>query len=121
MYRKTFSKEDKKTYIAAVKCLQSKPSIADPSFAPGARTRYDDFVAVHINQTLSIHGTVSTHQSIMVHVKRKRLTLDKGNFLTWHRWYLYSFEQALKNECRYKGDQPVRVNRSPKIPISKSS
>jgi tyrosinase len=37
----------------------NKPSKADPSFAPGARSRYDDFVAVHINQTLSIHGTVS--------------------------------------------------------------
>lgn len=36
-----------------------KPSKADPSFAPGSRSRYDDFVAVHINQTLTIHGTVS--------------------------------------------------------------
>jgi tyrosinase len=58
-YRKTLSKKDKKAYIDAVLCLRKKPSKADPAFAPGARTRYDDFVAVHINQTLSIHGTVS--------------------------------------------------------------
>ncbi|CRK37067.1 hypothetical protein BN1723_015173 [Verticillium longisporum] len=33
------------------------PSKVDSSDVPGARTRYDDFVAIHINQTLSIHGT----------------------------------------------------------------
>ncbi|KAI0152744.1 Di-copper centre-containing protein [Xylariaceae sp. FL1272] len=80
------SSSEKKEYIGAVKCLQSKPSKADPSFAPGARTRYDDFVAVHINQTLSIHGT--------------------GNFLTWHRYFTYAYEQALRNECGYTGYQP---------------
>ena len=25
---------------------------------PGAKTRYDDFVAIHMKNTLSIHGTV---------------------------------------------------------------
>ncbi|KAI1171050.1 Di-copper centre-containing protein [Nemania sp. FL0916] len=81
-----FSKTEKKNYIAAVKCMQSKPSIADPTFAPGARTRYDDFVSVHINQTLSIHGT--------------------GNFLTWHRYFVQAYETALRNECGYTGSQP---------------
>ncbi|KAI3336666.1 Di-copper centre-containing protein [Xylariaceae sp. AK1471] len=83
---KAFSSTERKEYIRAVKCLMAKPSIADPTFAPGARSRYDDFVAVHINQTLSIHGT--------------------GNFLTWHRYFLYAYEQALKNECAYTGYQP---------------
>ncbi|KAI0408570.1 Di-copper centre-containing protein [Xylaria palmicola] len=81
-----FSSAQKKQYIAAVKCLQKKPSIADPAFAPGSRTRYDDFVAVHINQTLSIHGT--------------------GNFLIWHRYFLQTFETALRKECGYTGYQP---------------
>ncbi|KAI0476824.1 Di-copper centre-containing protein [Xylaria cf. heliscus] len=81
-----FSSTQKKEYIAAVKCLQKKPSIADPTFAPGARTRYDDFVAVHINQTLSIHGT--------------------GNFLTWHRYFVKAYETALRTECGYTGYQP---------------
>lgn len=40
-------------------CLQSLPAQSDPDFAPGAQTRYDDFVAIHINKTLEIHGTVS--------------------------------------------------------------
>ncbi|RWA12789.1 hypothetical protein EKO27_g2333 [Xylaria grammica] len=83
---KTLRPGEKKEYIAAVKCLQAKPSIADSTFAPGAKTRYDDFVAVHINQTLSIHGT--------------------GNFLTWHRYFMQAYETALREECGYTGYQP---------------
>jgi tyrosinase len=63
-----------------------KPAKYSPDAAPGAKSRYDDFVAVHINQTMSIHGT--------------------ANFLSWHRWFVYAFEQALRNECGYKGFQP---------------
>ncbi|KAH8883227.1 Di-copper centre-containing protein [Thozetella sp. PMI_491] len=80
------SNSTKKEYISAMLCLMSKPSKLDQRKYPGAKSRYDDFVAVHINQTLSIHGT--------------------GNFLSWHRYYLWSFEQALRNECGYTGTQP---------------
>ncbi|KAI0862673.1 Di-copper centre-containing protein [Xylaria cubensis] len=82
----SFTSTQKKEYIAAVRCMQTRPSIADPTFAPGARSRYDDFVAVHINQTLSIHGT--------------------GNFLTWHRYFVKAYETALRTECGYTGYQP---------------
>ncbi|EMC99557.1 hypothetical protein BAUCODRAFT_29922 [Baudoinia panamericana UAMH 10762] len=81
----TFSSQQKTNYINAVLCLQSKPSKSG-SLAPGAKSRYDDFVATHINQTLSIHGT--------------------GNFLSWHRYFLWTYEQALRNECGYTGYQP---------------
>jgi tyrosinase len=57
--RNALKTTEKKEWIAAVKCLQTKPSIADPTFATGARTRYDDFVSVHMAATLEIHGTVS--------------------------------------------------------------
>ena len=30
----------------------------------------------------------------------------KGNFLTWHRYFTWQYEQALRNECGYKGYQP---------------
>ncbi|EXK33567.1 tyrosinase [Fusarium oxysporum f. sp. melonis 26406] len=83
---KALSKKERKAYINAVLCLRKKPSKADPSFAPGARTRYDDFVAVHINQTRTIHAT--------------------GNFFTWHRYYTWAYEKALRDECDYKGTQP---------------
>ncbi|RAK78067.1 tyrosinase family protein [Aspergillus fijiensis CBS 313.89] len=77
---------DRKKYTDAVLCLMSKPPKSDPSFAPGARNRFDDFVAVHINQTLWIHGT--------------------GNFLTWHRLFTWAYETALRDECGYDGYQP---------------
>lgn len=50
---------ERKAYTDAVLCLQSKPSKFPAGVAPGAKTRYDDFVAVHINSTLFIHATVS--------------------------------------------------------------
>ncbi|THX42284.1 Di-copper centre-containing protein [Aureobasidium pullulans] len=81
----SLSKSNKKKYTDAVLCLQSRPARSG-SIAPGAKSRYDDFLATHINQTLTIHGT--------------------GNFLSWHRYYVYTFEEALRNECGYKGYIP---------------
>ncbi|CAI6090424.1 hypothetical protein V2G26_006019 [Clonostachys chloroleuca] len=82
----TLSKKERKSYIDAVKCLQSKPARTPADVAPGAKTRFDDYVATHINQTLNIHYT--------------------GNFLTWHRYFTWVYEEALRNECGYKGTQP---------------
>ncbi|KAF2002056.1 Di-copper centre-containing protein [Amniculicola lignicola CBS 123094] len=82
----SLSSGEKKEYIAAVQCLATKPAKTPAGLAAGAKNRYDDFVATHINQTLSIHGT--------------------GNFLSWHRYFTWAYEQALRNECGYKGYQP---------------
>lgn len=76
-------------YTNAVLCLQSKESITPPELVPGARSRYDYFFATHMNQTYIIHGT--------------------RNFLAWHRYYIYTYEKALREECGYKGYQPVSV------------
>ncbi|KAK4495154.1 hypothetical protein PRZ48_013481 [Zasmidium cellare] len=77
--------DEKRDYIKAVRCLQTKPSISG-DLVPGARNRYDDFVGTHINQTLSIHST--------------------GNFLTWHRYFLATYETALREECGFKAPLP---------------
>ncbi|KAH8724257.1 hypothetical protein GQ44DRAFT_801847 [Phaeosphaeriaceae sp. PMI808] len=77
---------EKKAYIAAVLCIIKAPSKLSASQYPGAKTRYDDFVVIHMKNTLSIHGT--------------------GNFLSWHRYYTYAYEQALRTECGYNGTQP---------------
>lgn len=50
---------DRKAYTDAVTCLQSLPAQTPSDLVPGAKSRYDDFVAVHMNQTLTIHYTVS--------------------------------------------------------------
>ncbi|OJJ47334.1 hypothetical protein ASPZODRAFT_151831 [Penicilliopsis zonata CBS 506.65] len=82
----TFSKAERKEYINSVLCLQSLPARTPASLAAGAKTRYDDFVATHINQTLYIHYT--------------------GTFLAWHRYFTWQFEQALRDECGFTGDFP---------------
>jgi hypothetical protein len=61
MSRTTLLPFERKAYTNAVLCLMSKPSrlaAIDPNIAPGAKTLYDDFVAVHMNVTFSIHATV---------------------------------------------------------------
>ncbi|KAK4144974.1 uncharacterized protein C8A04DRAFT_10984 [Dichotomopilus funicola] len=80
------SDDEKKEYIAAMLCLMDSPSKLDPTQFPGAKSRYDDFVVVHMNQTMNIHGT--------------------GNFLSWHRYYTWAFERTLQTECGYNGTQP---------------
>ncbi|KAH8666468.1 hypothetical protein BX600DRAFT_497278 [Xylariales sp. PMI_506] len=82
----SLSKKQRKAYTDAVLCLQKLPAKTPTSLVPGVRSRYDDFVATHINQTLTIHYT--------------------GNFLAWHRWFTWTYEQALINECGYTGAQP---------------
>ncbi|KAG9253025.1 uncharacterized protein F5Z01DRAFT_658993 [Emericellopsis atlantica] len=64
----------------------NKPAKTPANVASGAKSRYDDFVATHIQQTGSIHNT--------------------ANFLTWHRYYTWAYETALRDECGYKGFQP---------------
>ncbi|KAF9529259.1 putative tyrosinase [Crepidotus variabilis] len=78
--------DERKNYTAAVNCLAKKAARTPSSVASGARNRYDDFVVTHIIQTPSVHGT--------------------GNFLAWHRYFVWAYEQALRNECGYTGYQP---------------
>ncbi|KAG6085414.1 hypothetical protein E4U15_001272 [Claviceps sp. LM218 group G6] len=80
------SLQSRREYIDAVKCLAELPSKIDPKLAPGARSRYDDFEAIHIRLATKIHGT--------------------GLFLPWHRHFLYLYETALRDECGYTGYQP---------------
>ncbi|KAM7210980.1 hypothetical protein V8F06_013636 [Rhypophila decipiens] len=82
----TLTKSERKAYTDAVLCLQSKPATWPAAQGPGVKSRFDDFVAVHINQTMEIHYT--------------------GNFLSWHRYFTWLYEEALRNECGYKGAQP---------------
>ncbi|KJX96642.1 tyrosinase central domain-containing protein [Zymoseptoria brevis] len=81
----SFTKSQKLAYIAAVKCMTTLPSISG-DLVPGARTRLDDFVGTHVNQTRRIHAT--------------------ANFLSWHRYFVYTYESALRDECGYEGYQP---------------
>ncbi|KAI0896690.1 Di-copper centre-containing protein [Annulohypoxylon nitens] len=87
--RKSWDETDAATradYIRAVKCLAAKPATVDKNLAPGAVNRLDDFTATHINQTNVVHIS--------------------GSFLSWHRIFVWQMEDALRNECGYKGTIP---------------
>lgn len=51
--------DEKDDYVKAVKCLLAAPSKLSSTQYPGAKSRYDDFVVVHINMTMGVHDTVS--------------------------------------------------------------
>ena len=55
--------------------VQAKLHVLILSCLPGAKTRYDDLIVIHINQTLSIHLS--------------------GIFLPWHREFVWLYEKAL--------------------------
>ncbi|KAF2017739.1 Di-copper centre-containing protein [Aaosphaeria arxii CBS 175.79] len=80
------TKDERTEYIRAVKCILQKPSKLPAGKYPGAKSRYDDFVVVHMNMTPSVHST--------------------ANFMHWHRYYIWAYETALRTECDYKGYQP---------------
>ncbi|KAK0649934.1 hypothetical protein B0T16DRAFT_492448 [Cercophora newfieldiana] len=82
----SLSKKERLNYIDAVYCLASKPAKTPASEIPGARTRYDDFVGSHIQYTPFVHAS--------------------GLFLPYHRYYVWLYEKALREECGYKGAQP---------------
>lgn len=82
----SLSYEERLDYVNAVKCLQSLPPATPANVSSGARSRFDDFTVVHIQQTLDIHFA--------------------GIFPPWHRWFVFSYEKALREECGYKGYQP---------------
>ncbi|KAK3994269.1 putative tyrosinase [Cladorrhinum sp. PSN332] len=82
----SLTKAQRLAYVNAIKCLQSLPARTPATVAPGAKSRFDDFVVTHIQQTLDLHYT--------------------GNFQPWHRWFVYQYEKALRDECGYTGYQP---------------
>ena len=104
------SAAQKTAYISAVQCLQSKPSKSG-SLAPGAKSRYDDFVAAHINQTLTIHGTVSLYPSV-------EAKLPGALELTHKTGQLPVVAQVLCLHVRDCTAQRVRLHRPPALPLS---
>ncbi|BCS11166.1 tyrosinase [Aspergillus luchuensis] len=87
--RRSLSLAARKEFTDAIVCLQSLPtniSAEEKETFQGVQTRYDEFVATHINLTEHIHVT--------------------ADFLAWHRFFLYAFENALRFECNYTGTLP---------------
>lgn len=74
--------DEKSSYIAATKCLQTKPSITGLS---PSKSLFDDFTAVHIRLDTDIHNVAA--------------------MLPWHSGFVYAREMHLRN-CGFKGRLP---------------
>ncbi|KAI1183670.1 Di-copper centre-containing protein [Nemania serpens] len=80
----SYSAADRTAFVDAIKCLQNKPS--GGSQFSGAQSRYEDLISVHRGMTANIHQTAS--------------------FLVWHRYFVWVFEQMLRNECGFTRAMP---------------
>jgi tyrosinase len=81
------SNEDRKSFTDAIMCLKQTLASAEGSATgPGVLSRYDEYVATHINMTMNIHVT--------------------ADFLAWHRNYIWEWENDLINTCGYTGNLP---------------
>ncbi|KAK0733154.1 hypothetical protein B0T26DRAFT_683012 [Lasiosphaeria miniovina] len=72
-------KKERPSYVNAVTCPANKPAQSDVSVVPGARGRYDDFVALHLLKTPFapfVHG--------------------KGRFLGFHRAAVLGLDAVLQ-------------------------
>ncbi|KAJ1323305.1 tyrosinase [Microdochium nivale] len=78
---RTFTPELQAGYMAAIKCLTTKPSRLGLS-----TSLYDDFPYVHAKLNLDIHFA--------------------AQFLPWHRLFVHLYETALRADCGYKGRMP---------------
>ncbi|KAK7049840.1 hypothetical protein VNI00_005270 [Paramarasmius palmivorus] len=80
---RSMNNDQKLEYLRAVQCLQSLPAKGPVS---AAKTRFDDFQAAHIALTDEIHLV--------------------GQFLPFHRLFIWLWETALNTECNYNGGIP---------------
>ncbi|KAI5854711.1 hypothetical protein BZA05DRAFT_434947 [Tricharina praecox] len=75
----------RKDYIRAVKCLHSTPGTYQ-DLVPSSLTMYEDFAAEHKLRTPFVHV--------------------ESQFLPWHRYFVWVYENALRKQCGYEGTQP---------------
>ncbi|KAM0812088.1 hypothetical protein AB5N19_14405 [Seiridium cardinale] len=78
---RTLLDSERENYVAAVKCLTTKPSKLGL-----ATSLYEDFPWIHARLNLYVHFVAS--------------------FLPWHRWFVHLYESALRDECDYVGPMP---------------
>jgi tyrosinase len=74
------SDNDRQGYIDAIKCLMNKPPSGQFSVS---QNRYDDLVGLHQTLTPNVHGN--------------------AKFLLWHRYFTWTFESLLRDECGLSG------------------
>ncbi|CAI4217905.1 unnamed protein product [Parascedosporium putredinis] len=71
-------------YVSALQCLMESES--EYPDVDGAKTAFDDFAVLHYNLTPFVHNSAT--------------------FLTFHRYYIHTLEEQMRNKCGYTGDFP---------------
>ncbi|KAI0839597.1 Di-copper centre-containing protein [Hypoxylon sp. FL0890] len=79
-----FSASDKQAFVDAIQCLVNKPPSGQ--WSP-SKNRYEDIVRIHQTYAPNIHSKSTTQQT--------------HKFLLWHRYYVWAFEQILRDECGF--------------------
>ena len=78
-----YSDNDRQAFIDAIKCLMDMPPSGEFDVS---QSRYDDLVGLHQRLTPSIHGNAI--------------------FLLWHRYFMWTFEQLLRDDCGFDRELP---------------
>ncbi|CAJ2513968.1 Uu.00g020870.m01.CDS01 [Anthostomella pinea] len=84
-----YSASDKQAYVDAIQCLHNKP--ASGQWSP-SQNRWEDIVRIHQSYAPNIHSKSTTQQT--------------HKFLLWHRYYVWAFEQILRDECGFNRAMP---------------
>ena len=96
---RTFSREEKRAYILSVKCLKTKPS----RLGFQNHSLYDDFPYFHsrVGEQSRSAAPLRVFQLLTM------LAHYTAAFFSWHRWFIYLYEEALRAECGYDGYLPL--------------
>ncbi|KAJ7091863.1 Di-copper centre-containing protein [Mycena belliarum] len=96
--------KERADWITAVNCLAKlphdrmfKPSVNPPDIAPynASGSLFDGIGS--LTQTLNSLAKI-LFMHTWIHYT--------GQFLPWHRWYINTFDQALRSRCGYRGSSP---------------
>lgn len=71
-----YSDSDRHALVDSIQCLRSRPARIG-----GSNNRFEDFAVIHRDLSPSIH--------------------NNQKFLLWHRYFLWAFEQVLREECGF--------------------
>jgi tyrosinase len=87
---RTLDTATRKSFTDALVCLQNHAPThmteAEAPNYPGVKSRFDEYVATHINYTYNIHAT--------------------ADFFAWHRTFIHFLEKDLQELCGYTGVLP---------------
>lgn len=111
--RRTLGRTAQLQYTSAVQCLVAKPAKGQ-AYSKAVKSRFDDFVAAH--QRYSGHAlSMKTHQRVNNKLRPLGLLTCTGGVhmvgltFPWHRYAIWLYETALRDECGYSGAQPYAL------------